>query len=190
MVDAGSATVRALVEGLTPLDELEAEHQRDALAWVRSTDDLFRRVTPKTPPKHLVAYFLLHDPADGAALLVLHRKAGLWLPTGGHVEVGEDPVETVRREAREELGVSAVFVDTRARPTFLTVTTTTGDPGSRHVDVSLWYLLQGSRNDVLQPDDREFAETRWWSRAEVAAADPQVLEPHLARFLTKVDAAR
>ncbi|MFE5112552.1 hypothetical protein [Streptomyces sp. NPDC056663] len=27
-------------------------------------------------------------------LLVAHRKAGLWLPAGGHVEPGEDPWRT------------------------------------------------------------------------------------------------
>lgn len=178
------------MEALTPLDEVEAEHQQDALAWLASTDDIFRRVPPKTPPKHLVAYFLLHDPDDGSVLLGHHRKAGLWLPTGGHLEVGEDPRETVRRETVEELGVPAVFVDPRSRPLFVTVTETIGDPDARHVDISLWYLLQGARSDVLHPDEREFAAARWWTRAELDAADPEVLEPHLARFLAKVDAHR
>lgn len=185
-----AADIAVLVESLTPYDQLEAEHQDDALAWLGSTDDIFRRVPPKTPPKHLVAYFLLHDPAEGPVLLVHHRKAGLWLPTGGHVEVGEDPVETVRRETLEELGVPAVFADPSARPLFVTVTETNGGPDSRHVDVSLWYLLHGAPGDVLRPDEREFAAARWWTRAEVNAADPEVREPHLVRFLAKVDASR
>lgn len=185
-----SADIALLIEGLTPSDESEAEHQADALAWLGSTDDIFRRIPPKKPPKHLVAYFLLHDPVARSVLLVHHRKAELWLPTGGHVEVGEDPIETVRRETLEELGVPAVFADPRARPVFVTVTETTGAPDSRHIDVSLWYLLNGVRSDVLHPDEREFAAARWWTRAEVDAADPEVLEPHLVRFLAKVDAAR
>ncbi|MEE3919135.1 NUDIX domain-containing protein [Micromonospora sp. BRA006-A] len=32
----------------------------------------------------------------------------MWLPSGGHVEPGEHPADTVRRELREELGVAAV----------------------------------------------------------------------------------
>lgn len=190
MASTTSADIRVLIEHLTPVDELEAEHQASALAWLGSTDDIFRRVPPKRPPKHLVAYFLLHDRADGAVLLVHHRKAELWLPTGGHVDIGEDAMETVQRETFEELGVPAVFADPSARPLFITVTETNGGPNSRHTDVSLWYLLDGAQSDVLHPDEREFAAAQWWTRAEVDAADPEILEPHLVRFLTKVDAAR
>lgn len=185
-----SADISALVQRLVPFDPVEAQHLADALAWLASTDDIFRRIAPKTPPQHLVAYFLLHDPVDGSVLLVHHRKAGLWLPTGGHVEVGEDPVETVRREALEELGVPAVFFDPDAQPLFLTVTETTGATDARHTDVSLWYLLKGTRSDVLRPDAGEFLAARWWTRAEVGTADPELLEPHLQRFLAKVDAPR
>lgn len=185
-----SANIAALTEGVSPFDELEAEHRADALAWLTSTGDIFRRIPPRTPPKHLVAYFLLHDPADGSVLLVHHRKAGRWLPTGGHVEIGEDPRETVRREAQEELGVPATFADPDAQPLFVTVTETTGVTSARHTDVSLWYLLSGASSDELHPDGREFTAVRWWTRREVTAADPQDLEPHLLRFLAKVDAAR
>ncbi|MGI3781295.1 MAG: NUDIX hydrolase [Janthinobacterium lividum] len=190
MNSSASRQVAALVEGLTPVDELEAEHHADALAWLASTDDIFRRIPPKTPPKHLVAYFVLHDPVDGSVLLVDHRKAGSWLPTGGHVAAGEDPRDTVRRETFEELGVTAVFADPVARPSFLTVTETNGVPASRHTDVTLWYLLTGARGDVLHPDEREFAAVRWWTQAEVEAADPADVEPHLLRFLAKATTAQ
>lgn len=180
----------AIIDQITPFDRLEAEHRTDALTWLGSTADIYRRIPPKTPPKHLVAYFLLHDHTDGSVLLGHHRKAGLWLPTGGHLEIGEDPVDTVRREASEELGVRAVFADQPARPRFLTVTETVGGPESRHTDVSLWYLLRGSRSAELHPDQREFAAARWWTRAEIDTADADALEPHLSRFLRKVDATR
>lgn len=42
-------------------------------------------------------------------LLMDHKKAELWLPPGGHVEPGENPRETVRREAKEKLGIDAEF---------------------------------------------------------------------------------
>ncbi len=38
-------------------------------------------------------------------LLHWHRKNQMWLPPGGHVEPGEDPVQAVLREAREETGL-------------------------------------------------------------------------------------
>lgn len=185
-----AADIAALIDDLSPFDGLEVEHRADALAWLGSTGDIFRRIPPQTPPKHLVAYFLLHDRADGSVLLVHHRRAGLWLPTGGHVEVGEDPVATVERETLEELGVPALFADPGARPLFVTVTETNGPPDSRHTDVSLWYLLNGARSDDLHPDEREFTAARWWTRTQISTTDPRLLEPHLVRFLAKTDVAR
>jgi 8-oxo-dGTP diphosphatase len=82
----------------------------ECLAWLRGTDDVFRRMKPRTPSPHLVAYFVLRDEQDGSVLLVDHIKAGLWLPSGGHVEPDAHPVDTVQREVSEELGVPAVFV--------------------------------------------------------------------------------
>lgn len=45
---------------------------------------------------------------DGMALLAKRKGAhgeGTWGSVGGHVEFGESPIETARREAREELGI-------------------------------------------------------------------------------------
>lgn len=47
---------------------------------------------------------------DGKTLLLKHKKLGLWLPPGGHVEPGETPDEGVRREVREETGLEIDFV--------------------------------------------------------------------------------
>lgn len=145
-----------------------------------------RRLDVPAPLRCLYAYFLLCDARDGSVLLVHHRRAGLWLPTGGHVEVGEDPADTVRREAPKELGLAPVFTNPAAHPVFITVTETTGSIAARHTDVSLWYLLSGSKDDDLHSDEREFIAVRWWGRTELAAADPSDFEPHLARFLAKV----
>ena len=180
------AKIAAQIMGIVPLDETERAHREDALRWLASTDDVFRRIPPRTPPKHVVSYFLLRDPADGSVLLVDHRKAGLWLPTGGHVDPGEDPVETVKREAGEELGIDAVFAEEPPAPSFITVTETTGPVEQRHTDVSLWFLLVGSRTQALIPDMREFASVRWWTPGEVSAADATRFDPHLGRFLAKV----
>jgi 8-oxo-dGTP pyrophosphatase MutT (NUDIX family) len=181
------AEIRALVESVAPMDELEDRHRAECLAWLAGTDDIFRRAKPRTPSPHLVAYFLLHDEADGSVLLVDHRKAGMWLPSGGHVEPGEHPAETVRREVVEELGVPAVFAPRFGeRPALLTVTETVGAPEDRHTDVSLWFVLSGSRDQKLIPDPGEFRTVRWWTPQQVAAAAPGMCEPHLGRMLAKL----
>ncbi|GAA5178958.1 NUDIX hydrolase [Rugosimonospora acidiphila] len=176
--------MRDIIRGLVPGDSLEAEHQSDTLRWLRSTDDVFRRVKPATPPRHLVAYIVPVDPTDGSVLLVDHINAGLWLPPGGHVEPDEHPARTARREAREELGIDADRGRFDERPTFLTVTRTVGlDHG--HTDVSVWFLVHCRRGMPLELDRNEFREARWWSPSELEAGDPGQFDPHFARFLSK-----
>jgi 8-oxo-dGTP pyrophosphatase MutT (NUDIX family) len=174
------ASLIELVESLQPPDEVGARHREQALAWLRRTDDVYRRVKPATPDPHLVVYFLLVDAAAGRVLLCDHRLSGLWLPTGGHVEPGEDPADTVRREAEEELGLRHVRA---GAPFLLTVTETVGDADARHTDVTLWYAVPAELGDPLEPDAREFAGVRWWSREQLTAAWPGPFEPHLLRAL-------
>jgi 8-oxo-dGTP diphosphatase len=179
--------IYALIDRLRPFDDLEARHRCECLAWLRETDDVFRRVKPRTPSPHLVAYFLLCDDQDGSVLLVDHIKAGLWLPAGGHVEPGEHPAETVRREVVEELGVRAVFLPHPGeRPSFLTITETVGTVEQRHTDVSLWFVLTGSRDQVFTPDLGEFGGIRWWTPREVSDAYPRTLDPHVGRMIAKL----
>ena len=179
------AAVRDLVAELAPADDLERAHQADALAWLSGTDDIYRRRRPATPPKHLVSYTVLADPADGALFLIGHRLSGLTLPPGGHVEPGEDPAAAARRETAEELGLAADFSITGPRPLFVTVTRTNGRD-SVHTDVSLWYVIAGDRRSPIRLDEREFTGGRWWTPAEIEAADPARFDPHLARFAAKL----
>jgi 8-oxo-dGTP pyrophosphatase MutT (NUDIX family) len=179
--------IYVLVDGLRPFDDVEARHRLECLAWLRGTDDVFRRVKPRTPSPHLVAYFVLRDEQDGGVLLVDHIKAGLWLPSGGHVEPDEHPVGTVQREVSEELGVPAVFVpELGEHPLFLTITGTVGPPEERHTDVSLWFVLTSSRDQVFTPDLGEFRDIRWWTPQELSDADPKGFDPHMGRMIAKL----
>ena len=176
--------VHELVRGIDPVDDLEAEHQRDTLRWLESTDDVFRRRKPVTPPRHLVSYVAVVDESDGSSLLVDHINAGLWLPPGGHVEPGEHPAVTAAREAREELGIDPTFATAPVRPSFLTVTETVGiDAG--HTDVSLWFVVAGTRGMPVTIDHREFTEARWWTHREILGG-PGGFDPHYQRFITKI----
>lgn len=182
---ATAEEVSQLVEGLQPLDEFERADQDRALAWLASTGDIWRRAKPATPSPHLVSYVLLVDPDQRRVLLCDHRLSGLWLPTGGHVEPGEHPLETVRRETAEELGLTEVTLlpDVPA-PFFTTWTRTVGQ--ERHVDVSLWFALHGRESEPLDWDRREFHTVRWWHGDEVDAADPAQFDPQLGRALDKL----
>jgi len=182
--------ITGLVSGIESTDDLGREHSRNALSWLAGTDDIFRRVKPLTPSPHLVSYFLLVDRPAGSVLLCDHRLSGLWLPTGGHVEPGEHPFDTVRRETVEELGVTAQFdAAFQDKPFFLTMTEV-GPPAMRHVDVSLWFALVGRAGQLLHPDQREFVRVRWWTVAELRHAGLHRFEPRLLRALDALGLGR
>lgn len=169
--------IRAEVAGIIPVDAAEQAARLDVLRWIDSDAPLFRINKPADPAKHLIAYFLLVD--GDHILLVDHINAQLWLPTGGHVDVDEHPRQTVCREVMEELAVSADFL--RPEPQFVTVTETVGRTAG-HTDVSLWYVLRGSRQQTLHFDHSEFTEVRWFHYRDVPLTRT---DPEMARFLNK-----
>ncbi len=151
------SAIRQEVESIEPFDALEDAHRADVLAWIDSGVGLCRIQKPATPSKHLVAYFVLVD--HDHLLLVDHKNAQLWLPTGGHVEPGEHPRATVTRELREELGLH--LAEIAQLPLMLTVSETVGRTAG-HTDVSLWYVIHADRDVALEFDAEEFHSVRWF----------------------------
>jgi 8-oxo-dGTP diphosphatase len=172
------AEIRAEVAGIAPFDAAETVDRARVLDWIDSGVALCRVQKPAVPPQHLVSYFAVRD--GDHLLLVDHRNAGLWLPPGGHVEPGEHPRETARREALEELGLVAEFLV--PGPVFVTVTETVGATAG-HVDVSLWYVLRGQRDRALDWDRGEFRGVAWFAPEAVPLGR---CDPQMGRFLAKV----
>jgi len=172
------SAIREEVASIEPFDALERAHREDVLAWIDSGVELCRTQKPATPPKHLVSYFVLVNHEH--LLLVDHRNAQLWLPSGGHVEPGEHPRATVARELREELGLG--LSDAAEAPLMLTTSETVGITAG-HTDVSLWYVVNADRGLALEFDREEFHSVRWFhfSEAPLSRSDP-----HLERFLAKL----
>ncbi|WP_245878810.1 NUDIX hydrolase [Streptosporangium subroseum] len=182
------ARLAELLKGIRPWDDQERVHLAAAAEWIAGGAPLHRVQKPDVPAMHLVSYFVVLDEFDGRLLLVAHRKAGLWLPSGGHVEPGEDPWDTVLRECREELRIEAVpSAVSGTRPFFLTITPTRGQ--GRHTDVSLWYVLRSAIDDITSFDEGEFEAIRWLSLQQVLAEPEDILDPHMHRFTRKLMAA-
>ena len=172
--------IHQIVSSMSPLDELEQDHIRFVLDWIDSGREIFRIEKPATPDTHLVAYFIIASTEMDQVLLVDHKKAELWLPPGGHVDPGEDPKETVRREAKEELGMDVEFLF--HEPILLTVTKTVGNV-AKHTDVSLWYLLMGNPHRTLDYDPDEFNQIRWFTIDEIPF---EKSDPHMKRCIQKM----
>lgn len=58
--------------------------------------------------KHLTATAYLVARINGKIKVFLHqhKKIGIWMGVGGHVEKNENPLETLLREVKEEIGVT------------------------------------------------------------------------------------
>jgi len=114
----------------------------------------------------------------GKTLLLKHKKLGLWLPPGGHIDDGETPDEAALREVREETGLTADFVvptrgpnpaDGRVEflhpPQHVQVEEI---PGHNH-HVDFIYFLRARDGDV-KPGDGESPEWRWHSPEDLGGA--------------------
>ncbi len=59
--------------------------------------------------KHFTASALIKN-NENKVLLVFHRKLGVWLYPGGHIDNNETPDEAVIREVKEETGLDVEIV--------------------------------------------------------------------------------
>ena len=113
---------------------------------------------------------------DGKVLLVNHRKLRMWLPFGGHIEPGEDPVEALHREAREETGFEIEIVAERPEidqrgvhvlPAPETILLEDIEPGHVHIDL-IYFVRPISGAPRLAQD--EHSEMRWFDRQALGDA--------------------
>jgi 8-oxo-dGTP pyrophosphatase MutT (NUDIX family) len=141
---------------------------------------------------HLCVYFAAYDPAAGQVFLGHHKKSGLWLFTGGHVDPGESLQEGVSREIWEEWG-REIEPQEAGEPGLLTITTIlqADYPCREHYD--LWYFFPVEKETFHVDQDRlaeEFHQI-WWMTVEEArgrTTDPnnlQTLGVLERRFLTR-----
>ena len=91
---------------------------------------------------------------------IKHRWPGRWdMAVGGHVSYGERILETLYREAAEELGL------TEFNPSYLG---TYVYETKRDRELVVVFAFIGHPN--LEPDNAEVTEGRWWTPAQIDAA--------------------
>ncbi len=91
--------------------------------------------------------------------IVEHKKSGLWLSPGGHIDKGENLLGALNREIEEELGIKNHFKEAPS-PFLLTITPINNpvQPCKTHYDI--WYLLMTDGNN-FNINPQEFHDTKW-----------------------------
>ncbi|HEX4214835.1 MAG TPA: NUDIX domain-containing protein [Candidatus Dormibacteraeota bacterium] len=102
-LDPIAGDVLASLRGHHVADERERRSVRLTEAALELLPEPFRR---EAGLGHLTASTIVVS--ELGVLLHIHKRLGIWLQPGGHIDPGERPWDTALREAWEETGVAAV----------------------------------------------------------------------------------
>jgi 8-oxo-dGTP pyrophosphatase MutT (NUDIX family) len=106
-------------------------------------------------------------------LLHRHKRLGLWLQPGGHLEPGETPWAAARRESGEETGLQLRWVAAGPGGVPPLAHLDVHDGGRGHIHLDLRYLLVVEGDEQPAPPSGESPDVRWFAWPEaVAIADP------------------
>lgn len=145
---------------------------------VESDSDLTRDEDPNT---HFCVFFAAYDPKEKQIFVGHHKKSGLWLFNGGHIDHEETLENALEREIDEEWGLE-MSANLIGAPQLLTITeidNPTKQACTRHYDI--WYFVPVSKDDFSPRKEllaTEFHTNSWLkpNDARNIITDPSTLE--------------
>ncbi|MBW3620231.1 MAG: NUDIX domain-containing protein [Actinobacteria bacterium] len=178
------STVRQLVAALgahAPRSPAEAHSVRRVLAHLRWLPNPFDE---DADPTHVTGSAIVVD-ERGRVLLHRHKRLGIWLQPGGHLDPGEDPATAAVRETLEETGLVAAHP--AGGPRLLHVDVHEGPRG--HVHLDLRYLLRAAGADAFAPGAGESEHVAWFDADEARRVGDRSLAEAVAAAGDLVPAA-
>lgn len=148
------AAVRADVAARHPVDERERVSIAELLVQLGRLPLPFDRDADLV---HVTGSAIVVGPRG--VVLLKHRRLGIWVQPGGHIDPGETPWEAARREAEEETGLRVRFTGGGARLAHVDV-----HPGGRgHTHLDLRYLMEAVDDGDPDPPPDESQDVAWFA---------------------------
>lgn len=113
----------------------------------------------ENPQTHFCVYFLPYNIDNQKVFLVHHKKSGLWIFPGGHIDKGENLIQSLNREINEELGLKEFFKKDPL-PFLLTTTNIDNKIQTCKLHFDIWYLVKTDGTN-FNIDAQEFYDTKW-----------------------------
>lgn len=158
--------VLASVSTRTPVDDREAAALAHIAAVLPALVAPFDR---EADPVHVTGSALVTG--RRGVVLLKHRKLGIWVQPGGHLEAGETPWAAAQREAAEETGLK-LTLGGGPIPTLLHADV---HPAGGHTHLDLRYHLTVVGDDTPRPPEGESQEVAWYRESEaLVVAGPGV----------------
>lgn len=149
------AALRAALRSRRPVDERESS---SVVAFLEALDHLDRPFSEEADPTHVTGSAIVVGPRG--VVLHRHKRLGLWLQPGGHLEPGETPWEAARREAAEETGLEVQHAAGPDHPQLVHVDVHPGGRGHTHLD--LRYLFVADDVEPAPPEG-ESQDVGWFA---------------------------
>ena len=160
--------IRSDVVARVPVDQREAD---SVVAFLAAFDRLEAPLDQDVDVVHVTGSGIVVGPRG--VVLLEHKRLGIWLQPGGHIDPGETPWDAALRESREETGLDVRFsgpVDDAGVPELIHVDVHAGGRGHTHLD--LRYLIDGGDADPAPPVG-ESQQIDWFTwEAAIDRADP------------------
>jgi len=140
----------------TPVDDRERHSIAVTLAEL---DRLADPYDEHADPTHVTGSAVVVG--QRGVILLLHKRLGIWMQPGGHIEAGESPAQAALRETVEEVGLPVVHPAEGPQLVHVDVHAANG-----HIHLDLRYLLHAPDADPA-PGQGESQQVRWfeWDEA-------------------------
>lgn len=168
--------LRHQLDAITPVDE------REALSLALTLDRLTWPGSPFAEGEndhHLTASSFVVS--SRGVILHRHRRLGIWVQPGGHVDDGESPEDACVRETVEETGLAVAHLDP---VTLFHVDVHPGPKGHTHYD--LRYVLTGEPLDP-HPLEGESPDVFWFDFPTALERAEPTLHAALAKLAASCD---